>query len=103
MNESRKLHKFYNPTLNDMKYYYCDFICGARNECDHPEFFKYAWDNFEKKDMIKWFQVKKKKISNIVNRRVWQEIKSRENQSDRRLIKEDGYSESKITEYFEQC
>ena len=45
MNELRRLHTFYNPTLNDMKNVYCAFVGGTSNEYGQPEFFKDAWDH----------------------------------------------------------
>ena len=53
MNELRRLHTFYNPTLNDMKNVDCAFVGGTSNEYDHPEFFKDAWDHPEEEDRMK--------------------------------------------------
>ena len=53
MNELRRLHTFYNPTLNHMKNVYRAFVGGTSNEYDHPEFFKDAWDHPEEKDRMK--------------------------------------------------
>ena len=53
MNELRRLHTFYNPTLNDMKNVDFVFVGGTSNKYDHPEFFKDAWDHPKEEDIIK--------------------------------------------------
>ena len=70
MNENRRLHTFYNPTLNDMKNVDCAFVGGTSNEYDHPEFFKDAWHHPEEEDRMKWREAIKKEIGDMESRRV---------------------------------
>ena len=60
MNELRILQKFYNPTLKEIKNVDKPFVYGTSSEYDHPEFFKYVWDDPKEEDRMKWRQSIKK-------------------------------------------